>query len=109
MCPLLIVMPHVNENVCNGDVLCGALPRSKAIVESMMEVFEELEHFAQVMALVHARDLKLGADIKDPYVNALLKLVAASKKTVGSTALVWNYRGAWLRAFSNDRQCRGRP
>ena len=51
-------------------------PDRKPIVESMTQVAqEELEHFAQVMALVHARDLQLGADIKDPYVNALLKLV----------------------------------
>ena len=51
-------------------------PDRRPIVESMTQVAqEELEHFAQVMKLVHARDLQLGADIKDPYVNALLKLV----------------------------------
>lgn len=51
-------------------------PDRKDIVESMTQVAqEELEHFAQVMRLIHARNLQLGRDIKDPYVNALLKLV----------------------------------
>lgn len=51
-------------------------PDRKPIVESMTTVAqEELEHFCQVMKLVHARNLQLGSDIKDPYVNALLKLV----------------------------------
>ncbi|MEZ0372610.1 MAG: tRNA-(ms[2]io[6]A)-hydroxylase [Candidatus Sericytochromatia bacterium] len=33
---------------------------------------EELEHFAEVYALMERRDLPLGQEIKDPYVNALL-------------------------------------
>lgn len=33
---------------------------------------EELEHFRQVYALMEARGLRLTADEKDPYVNALL-------------------------------------
>ena len=44
------------------------------LVKAMITVAqEELEHFAQVTAFVHKRGLQLGADQKDPYVNALLK------------------------------------
>ena len=44
------------------------------LVSAMITVAqEELDHFAQVTAIIHARGMQLGADQKDPYVNALLK------------------------------------
>jgi len=44
------------------------------LVSAMITVAqEELEHFAQVTEWIHKRGLQLGADQKDPYVNALLK------------------------------------
>ena len=51
------------------------------LIKSMIVVaHEELEHFAQVTELILARGLKLGADEKDPYVNAMLKLARHSPK-----------------------------
>ena len=38
-------------------------------------VQEELEHFQMLTNVIHQRGLTLGSDTKDPYVNALLKLV----------------------------------
>ena len=43
------------------------------LIKSMIVVAqEELEHFAQVTDLILERGLQLGADEKDPYVNAML-------------------------------------
>ena len=51
------------------------------LVEAMITVAqEELDHFAQVTRLVHARGKQLGSDQKDPYVNALLKCARHSPK-----------------------------
>ena len=56
-------------------------PDHPEIVETMIEVAqEELEHFAQVTELILERGLTLGADEKDPYVNAMLKLARHSPK-----------------------------
>ena len=51
-------------------------PDQKELVTAMTQVAQdELEHFAQVTSLIHQRGLQLGHDAKDPYVNALLRLV----------------------------------
>ena len=51
-------------------------PDKKQIVEAMIELAqEELEHFQMLTNVLHQRGLTLGRDTKDPYVNALLKLV----------------------------------
>ena len=51
------------------------------LITSMIAVAqEELEHFAQVTKLILERGLQLGADEKDPYVNAMLKLARHSPK-----------------------------
>ena len=51
------------------------------LIKSMIIVAqEELEHFAQVTDLILERGLQLGADEKDPYVNAMLKLARHSPK-----------------------------
>ena len=51
------------------------------LIKSMIIVAqEELEHFAQVTELILERGLELGADEKDPYVNAMLKLARHSPK-----------------------------
>ena len=51
-------------------------PNRRDIVDTMTEVArDELEHFAQVTAIVHARGRILGRDVKDPYINPLLALV----------------------------------
>jgi tRNA-(ms[2]io[6]A)-hydroxylase len=41
---------------------------------------EELEHFHQVYKIIEARGLRLTADTKDPYVNALLKEVRTGRE-----------------------------
>lgn len=47
-------------------------PDKTDIVEAMMALaIEELTHFREVVKLMHRRGLTLGADSKDPYVNAL--------------------------------------
>ena len=44
------------------------------VINEMIEVAQdELRHFAEVTQIIHARGGQLGADQKDPYVNALLK------------------------------------
>ena len=46
--------------------------RKKLIPHMIRLAQEELEHFAEVYELMEARNLGLGNEIKDPYVNALL-------------------------------------
>ncbi len=49
-------------------------PDRKQLVRAMIDLaLEELEHFSQVYSLIEARQLQLGADEKDPYINQLLK------------------------------------
>ena len=44
------------------------------VINEMIEVAQdELRHFAEVTQIIHSRGSQLGADQKDPYVNALLK------------------------------------
>ena len=51
-------------------------PDRQDIVKSMIEVAQdELQHFAQVTTLLFERGLMLKKDEKDPYVNAMLKMV----------------------------------
>ena len=51
-------------------------PDRKKIVTAMIEVAQdELLHFSQVTQLLFKRGLMLKKDEKDPYVNAMLKLV----------------------------------
>ena len=53
----------------------------RELVDAMIIVAqEELEHFAQVTKIVHERGNQLGADHKDPYVNALLRLARHSPR-----------------------------
>lgn len=54
--------------------LVAHYPDRAELVRTMIGLAqEELEHFAQVVALLQARGLILRRDEKDPYVNALLK------------------------------------
>jgi tRNA-(ms[2]io[6]A)-hydroxylase len=46
--------------------------RSEIIPHLIRLAQEELEHFRQVYALMNAREIPLGKEIKDPYVNQLL-------------------------------------
>lgn len=49
-------------------------PDKTEIVNAMVALaVEELTHFREVIKLMHQRGLVLGADSKDPYVNALRK------------------------------------
>ena len=49
-------------------------PDRPKLVEAMIDLAkEELNHFEQVTQLIHQRGLLLGSDVKDPYVNALLR------------------------------------
>jgi len=51
-------------------------PDRKQIVEAMIDLaIEELEHFDLLTKVIHKRGLILGSDVKDPYVNAILKQV----------------------------------
>lgn len=51
-------------------------PDKPDIVNAMAALaIEELAHFREVIKLLHERDLTLGADSKDVYVNALRKLM----------------------------------
>jgi tRNA 2-(methylsulfanyl)-N6-isopentenyladenosine37 hydroxylase len=51
-------------------------PNHIHLVEAMIDLAkEELDHFEQLALVIHKRGLQLGADVKDPYVNALLKQV----------------------------------
>lgn len=50
-----------------------------AILSPLIELAqEELAHFRQVYDLMEARHLRLGKEIKDPYVNQLLELYRTS-------------------------------
>ena len=49
--------------------------RRKIVPGLISLAMEELEHFAQVYALLEARDLPLVKDTQDPYVNQLLALM----------------------------------
>lgn len=53
----------------------------EALVEPMICLAkEELAHFHEVYRLIHKRGLMLGADEKDPYVNALMKSVRHTRE-----------------------------
>ncbi|MBF2051849.1 MAG: tRNA-(ms[2]io[6]A)-hydroxylase [Candidatus Sericytochromatia bacterium] len=48
-------------------------PDRKALIPHLIRLAqEELEHFQEVYALMEARDIPIGKEIKDPYVNQLL-------------------------------------
>ena len=56
--------------------LVSHYPDRVELVNSMVALArEELEHFQQVVEILHARDLTLGADQKDVYVKRLRKCV----------------------------------
>ena len=56
--------------------LVAHYPDRKALVEAMVALArEELEHFEQVVTILHARNLTLGNDTKDVYVKELRKCV----------------------------------
>ncbi|MDD9938862.1 MAG: tRNA-(ms[2]io[6]A)-hydroxylase [Myxococcales bacterium] len=55
--------------------LAAQYPEHEALVEVSIEIArEELEHFAQVHALLKARGRGLGADGPDPYVGGMRRL-----------------------------------
>jgi len=46
------------------------------LVESMLELArEELQHFTEMVAILHGRGLRLANDVKDPYIQALQEFV----------------------------------
>jgi tRNA-(ms[2]io[6]A)-hydroxylase len=48
-------------------------PDRKALIPHLIRLAqEELEHFQEVYALMEARNIPIGKEIKDPYVNQLL-------------------------------------
>lgn len=52
--------------------LVAHYPDKTELVESMIDLaLEELNHFRQVVRLIHQRDLTQGPDTKDDYVNQL--------------------------------------
>ena len=49
-------------------------PDRKNMVKAMADLaIEELIHFKQVLKLINARGIQLGADTKDPYINQIRK------------------------------------
>ena len=54
--------------------------REKLIPPLIELAQEELEHFRQVYEVMAARNLRLAADEKDPYVNALLALCKSGRQ-----------------------------
>ena len=55
--------------------LISHYPNRKSVVKAMADLaIEELIHFKQVLKLIQARGIELGADTKDPYVNELRKV-----------------------------------
>lgn len=60
--------------------LVAHYPDKTNLVQAMIELsIEELEHFKQVFELMVERDLNLGSDEKDQYVNRLRQLLRTSK------------------------------
>ena len=56
-------------------------PERSAIIPTLVHVArEELEHFADVYALMRRRGLDLVADAPDPYVNALMRQVKSGRE-----------------------------
>jgi len=50
-------------------------PNHPSLVHTMVRVAqEEMEHFVTMTDIVYKRGLQFGKDIKDPYINALIKL-----------------------------------
>ena len=59
-----------------GLSLLAHYPDKAELVREMVDFAqEELQHFAQVMALLRERGLVLREDKRDPYVRALMKLI----------------------------------
>jgi tRNA-(ms[2]io[6]A)-hydroxylase len=56
-------------------------PHKSELVKQMMSLAQdELSHFVQVVDILYQRGGMLGADVKDPYINALLKLCRHSEE-----------------------------
>ena len=56
--------------------LLSHYPDRTELVERMIELaLEELNHFRQVVAIIHERGLQLSGDAKDPYIQSLRALV----------------------------------
>jgi tRNA-(ms[2]io[6]A)-hydroxylase len=68
----------VDHAACERKVSAAALwfvvryPDREALIEPMIELArEELDHFQQVYRRIARRGLRLGRDVKDPYMNRL--------------------------------------
>lgn len=56
--------------------LLSHYPDRTELVKAMTELaIEELNHFRQVTKLIHERNLQLGTDSKDPYINQFRKSI----------------------------------
>ena len=56
--------------------LVAHYPDRKLLMEAMIELaLEELNHFRQVVKIIHQRGLVMASDEKDPYVNQLRRFV----------------------------------
>ncbi|MBC6905602.1 tRNA-(ms[2]io[6]A)-hydroxylase [Saccharophagus sp. K07] len=56
-------------------------PDKPEIVTAMVDLaLEEMTHFREVVKIIHQRGLRLGADQKDPYVNALREHTRTGKE-----------------------------
>ena len=55
-------------------------PDRELLIEPMIELaIEELEHFHQVYKIISERRIKLTPDVKDPYINTLLKAIRTGR------------------------------
>lgn len=57
------------------SMICHYPDRDSLVVAMADLAVEEMSHFREVIRLIHSRGITLGADRKDPYVNALRKHV----------------------------------
>lgn len=52
--------------------LISHYPNRKSMVRAMADLaIEELIHFKQVLKLIQSKNIELGADVKDPYINQI--------------------------------------
>lgn len=80
----LFLLDHASaEKKASGMAinLISHYPDKPYLVQRMAELaIEELNHFKEVIKLIHERNLQLAADEKDNYVNAMLSQIRTGKE-----------------------------
>lgn len=80
----LFLLDHASaEKKASGMAinLISHYPDKPYLVQRMAELaIEELNHFKEVIKLIHERNLQLAADEKDSYVNAMLSQIRTGKE-----------------------------